>query len=338
MEDKKVEELKSAYGCDNKHYTRHELEKLVALSLTLLKYKKLELFPVIGIQSVEGKYHLFKKEDNTWESYLCVDCVATKRTNGKDNLYFCSLSLLENILNVNEYDRTTGDYFDRFCDIDVSDKDLELFTKVYIDRNVTIKEYEELLELLTCFITRYDDESVKGRRYYRQLFNYEYNAHKKEFGSFTRHELEYLYSLKVTRMRYRDKSDNEDGIGLHMNADSLSGGTYIIKNPLGCFELFDVDDERKYLSEPREVYDSCERACIAAIYKIIKSDKRKEAIDFFYRTFDSNISDEELDNFRYFFLTGWVNRTSDISKKDEREIREKQYNLSLKKRGVVDEN
>ena len=338
MEDKKIEELKSEYGCDNKQYTRHQLERLLALGMTLYKFYKLDKFPVLGIENKEGKFHLFKKSDNSWEAYLCVDGVATKRTPNNYSQYYTIESMLESIFDINNqeifsielHDRKYLDYFYRFCNIDVTDEELEKFKEVVIDKTGSEKDEYGLLDLITELIIKYDDERVC--RYYRPLLNYDINAGRREDTNYTRHELEGLYSLKLAVLKYKEELDD---LGPFMNADTLSGGTYIIKNPLGCFEVFDVDDERKYVLEPRYVFENFERACLEVINHILKKrDKIDEATKFFYKVFNSNITDEELENFRFFFLSGCMKRRSDKNRKEEKERRREEYNLSLKKRGV----
>ena len=333
MEDIRVEELKKGYGCDNKLYTWHELEKLLALSITLYKYNKLDQFPVLGIDNVEGRFHLFKKENNTWESYLCVDGIAKKRTYENYPQYYAIESMLQNIFNISPYDSKYTDYFYRFCDIDVTHKELELYEKVIVDKKGNEKEQTELLELIKRLFEKYDDERVY--RYYRPLLNYDIIAGRRESSYYSRHELEQLYSLFLTIKKY--KEDKEE-LGPFMNADSLSGGTYIIKNPLGCFEVFDVDEERGYVFEPRLVFEKCEKACIEVINQFMKNtSKTNQAYDFFYKTYNSNITDEELDNFRFFFLTGCMMRRLDKNRQEEKQERIKQYNLTLKNRGVINE-
>ncbi len=334
MEDKKIEVLKKEYCSGETKYTRHEIERLFALAMTLLKFNKLDSFPNIGIQSEEGKYHLFKKEDNTWESYLCNNGIATKRTHDKYPQYYTIESMLQNIFDISPYDSKYLDYFYRFCDIDVTYKELELFEKVVVDKEGNEKEQSELLELITNLLKKYDDERVY--RYYRPLENYDIIAGRRESPYYSRHELEQLYSLFLTIKKYKEDADE---LGPFMNADSLSGGKYIIKNPLGCFEVFDVDEERGYVFEPRLVFEKCEKACKEVIYQFMKkTDKTKEAYDFFYKTYNSNITDEELDNFRFFFLSGCALRRIDENRQEEKKERIKQYNLSLKKRGINNEN
>ena len=180
------------------------------------------------------------------------------------------------------------------------------------------------------------DEDEYVCRSYRPLMNYEINMGRRENTNYTRDELEELYSLMLTIKKFKE---NENDLGPFMNADTLSGGTYIIKNPLGCFEVFDVDQERGYVLEPRYVYEKCEKACFEVINRFMKTrDKIIEATSFFYNVFNSNITDEEIDNFRYFFLSGCMKRRFDKSKKEEIERRKEEYNFSLKKRGLINEN